>query len=246
MVRHLTFLQLATLVISLSFTTIGSDLSYSAQKVWKVDLAQDTMTNDWRVDQVAEIERGLHGRKNIIFFSSDAKANTTCSIFNIENMIAMDIDILIASPRDAKTISPVLDQAYRSGINVIMLSRRRTSKLYITFIRPDHEKIARQAVKYMAKRIRGKGNIVMLQGVATSSTAITGTNVFLEEINYFPGLHVVAIKTANYLRVDAIMASEEIITKGKPVQKKIILDSVMVTTANTLLVDPIFLTGTST
>ena len=172
------------------------------------------MANDWRVAQVREVEKGLQGRSNIHFFNTDAQGETARSILNIENMIEMDVDILIASPRDAKVMTPALDKAHEKGIKVVLLSRRGTSEKYTSFIHPDNEKIARHAARFIAGQLRGKGNILILQGVPTASTAIIRTNAFLEEMKQYPDLHIVAIKPANYLRSDAAIVMEEVIGQG--------------------------------
>jgi ribose transport system substrate-binding protein len=68
----------------------------------------------------------------------------------------------------------------------------------------------------MARQLKGKGNILMLQGVPTATTAIARSEAFLAELKQHPGLRVSAVKVGNYLRADAIRAVEEALQEGVP------------------------------
>lgn len=179
-----------------------------------VGFAQDTLANDWRLAQVKGVERRLAGHPGIRFIYSDGKGSTAKQISDIEDMIAAGVDILIASPRDGKAMTPVISKAYRQGIKVILLTRSISSDEYTTFISPDDDAIARQAVKFLAERLKGNGRILVLQGVPSSTTAIRRTRAFNDELRHYPGLSVAAIKPANYLRSDAIKAMEEVLQLG--------------------------------
>ncbi|MFC1673454.1 substrate-binding domain-containing protein, partial [Pseudomonadota bacterium] len=58
------------------------------------------------------------------------------------------------------------------------------------------------------------GNILVLQGVPTASTAIKRTNGFMNAIAEHPGIEVVGVKPANYLRTEAIKVVEQAIEDG--------------------------------
>lgn len=180
-----------------------------------VGFAQDTLGNDWRLAQVKGIEDGLAPYGNIRFIYTDGMGSTAKQIRDIEDMLASKVDILITSPRDARAMTPIIRKAYRQGIPVILLTRKIESDDYTTFIAPDDAVIARQAASYLAQQLRGKGKILMLQGVPSASTAIQRTNAFIEALQKYPGVTVSAIKTANYLRSDAIKAMEEVLQSGQ-------------------------------
>jgi ribose transport system substrate-binding protein len=172
------------------------------------------MANDWRIAQVREVERELKKFDFIKFIYTDGKGQTAKNIMDMEDLISMKVDILIASPRDAKAMTPVITKAYKQGISIILLTRRIDSDEFTTFIHPDDRIIARKAAKYMARRLEGKGKILILKGVPKATTAIYRTESFLKEIKKHRRIEIAAIKTANYLRGDAIKAIEEVIAGG--------------------------------
>jgi ribose transport system substrate-binding protein len=185
-----------------------------AKDIYTVGFAQDTMGNDWRIAQVREVENGFKNKDNIRFFYTNGKSNTTMQIMNIEDMIATDVDLIISSPRDAKVMTPVIQKAYEKGIPVILLSRTISNDKYTSFIHPKNTLIAKQAAKFIAKKLNYKGNVFVLQHTPTSTPGIRRTQGFLEEIKKFPNIKIVDMKVANSLRSEAILKTEEAIKEG--------------------------------
>lgn len=199
----------------LVFITIVLPISLFSKEFYTVGFAQDTMGNDWRVAQVREVERGFADLSNVRFFYTNGKANTAMQVMNIEDMIqSKNVDIIISSPRDAKAMTPVIEKAYENKIPVILLSRTIESDKYTTFIHPENRLIAKQAARFIAKKLHQKGNILILQHTPTTTPAIRRTEGFLEEIKNYPDIKIVGIKVANSLRNEALIQTENAIKEG--------------------------------
>jgi len=179
-----------------------------------IGFAQDTLANDWRIAQAEGLKTAFAVHPEVNFTVTDGRGETARQIRDIEDLVYRKVDVLMASPRDGRAMTPVLSSAYRAGIPVVLLTRRIETQDYTTFIAPDDAAIARSAARYMAAQLKGKGRILMLQGVPTASTAIARTEAFLAELKNHPGVQISAIKPANYLRADAIRAVEEAIREG--------------------------------
>jgi ribose transport system substrate-binding protein len=179
-----------------------------------VGFSQDTLANDWRLAQVNDLRRSFGRLKGVELLITDGKGSTAQQIRDIEDLIDRKVDILLASPRDGTAMAPVLARAYRQGIPVVLLTRKVEGDAYTTFIAPDDNAIGRDAARHVATVLKGKGRILMLQGVPTASTAKARTSAFLAEIKKYPQLRVVATKVGNYLRSDAIRGVEEVIRDG--------------------------------
>ena len=192
-------------------TTPTKSTSGNKQRILLIGFAQDTMSNDWRIQQVNDVKNELARHSNIRFISTDARGQTAKQILDIKNLVNQGIDLLITSPRDGKALAPVVSSTYKKGIPVILLSRKVESDNYTTFIGPDNLAIGKQAALALAKKLKGKGRIVILEGIPTSTTAIARTQGFKEGLSSYPALKVVATKTANYLRAEAIHATEEVL-----------------------------------
>lgn len=181
-----------------------------------VAFAQDTMANDWRAAQVRDIRNVLATHPGIEFRFSDAGGDTARQVQDIENFAAQKVDVLITSPRDAELMREPIARVHRSGIPVILLSRRVNGEEFTHFITADNRAIARQAAQHLARRLNGKGNILMLQHIPTSTPGQLRTEGFLDEIAKHPGIKVSAIKRADSQRALAIQKVEEALAEKIP------------------------------
>lgn len=181
---------------------------------WVVAFAQDTMSNDWRRAQTEGLIRAFRRYPEVRFVYTDAGGRSAQQVQDIEDLVAKGVDLLITSPRDAELMAPVIDRVRAKGIPVVLLSRRTTSEAHTTFIHADNRDIARRAAERLAKRLGGKGRILMLQHIPSTTPAIERTEGFLEALRKYPGMRVVAIKRADSLRDKAILAVEEALREG--------------------------------
>lgn len=181
------------------------------QRMFVIGFAQDTMSNDWRIQQVKAVEKELAKYANVRFIVTDARGQTAKQILDIERLVNQGVDLLITSPRDAKALSPVISNTYKKGVPVVLLSRRVESGDFTTFIGPDNLAIGKQAAIVLAEKLGGKGRVVILGGISTSTTAQARSAGFKNGLSAYPGISIVAEKPANYLRADAIQVIEELL-----------------------------------
>lgn len=179
-----------------------------------IGFAQDTLANDWRRAQVMEVAAELKKYPDVKFIYTDGQAKTAKQISDIENLAAQGVDLLITSPRDQEAFSPVLKKVIEQGIPVVLLTRQVRGDHHTIFIHPDDRLIGRQAAAFIAEKLQGKGNIFVLQGIPGASTVIARTKGFMDEISRHAGLEVVAMKSANYLRTDAVRVTDELLRQG--------------------------------
>lgn len=179
-----------------------------------VGFAQDNLANDFHAAQVRRLVERFSREPSVNFVFSDAEGETAKQIADVEEFTARKVDLLIVAPRDAKAMAPVIAEAYRQGIPVILLSRRVEGESYTCLIAPDNEQIGEQAADFMAARLGGKGKVMMLEGIPTASTAIARGEGFRQRLRRYPQMHLVATKVGNYLRGDAIRAMEEMLDSG--------------------------------
>lgn len=184
------------------------------QRIYVVGFAQDNMSNDWRAAQVREMKQALAQYPFIRFIHTDADGSASRQIFDMERLAEQGVDLIVTSPRDVTAMTPAVTAIYRRGIPVVLLTRRILSDDYTTFIGADDRQIAHEAATEMAKRMGGKGRIIMLQGVATATTAIARREGFIEGLKAYPQMKIVASPVANYNRVDAIRAVDKLLLEG--------------------------------
>ncbi|MEJ2453925.1 MAG: substrate-binding domain-containing protein [Candidatus Thiodiazotropha sp.] len=179
-----------------------------------IGFAQDTLGNDWRLAQVMEVKQTLAEYPQVRFEYTDAQGSTALQAKHIEDLVNRGVDLLITSPRDRHVLSQVIERVHAQGIPVILLSRGIEGEGYTSFIHPGNLAIGRAAGEYLAQRLEGKGRVLMLEGVPGASTTLYRTRGFLEAVADYPGI-MVERRVGNYLRADAIRATESVLESGK-------------------------------
>jgi len=208
MIRTLLFVFL--LCIS-AFSSAGT---LDSHKKYTIAFAQDTLDNDFRLAQVKMVRKALSKYPNIRFVYSNAKANTSLQIKQIEDFIYQKVDLLITSPYDEVATADVVAKAYKSGIPVIMIDRTIRGDDYTIYIHPDNKKIARDAAEFIAKQLNYKGKVLLLKGVLSTDSARKRTEGFYEVMRHYPHIKVIEY-TANYLRRDALIGVDTLLKKGE-------------------------------
>ena len=198
-------LLLTTLASAMAIIFIHSG-AMAQDKTFTIGFPQDNMSNDWRRAQVMAVKAVLDQHPNVKFIYTDAQGDTAKNIQDIEDLVDQGIDLLMISPRDGQAMSPVISHVHAQGIPVVLLTRRIIGEAYTTFVSADDAKIAANAAAFIAEKLNGTGKVLVLQGVPSASTAIKRTDGFLSAIAAHPGIEVVAIKPADYLRAEAIKA----------------------------------------
>ncbi len=165
MKRTLT-LSLATLLF-LFFCILGCKGKETAK--WVIGMSQCNLGEPWRVQMNADIKKASQEHPEIRVIYKDAQNDTLKQRAQMEEFISSGVDLIIISPKEAVPLTPVVAAAYQKGIPVIVLDRRVVGDQYTCFIGADNKKIGEAAGKWIVERLGGKGKVVELKGLMTST-----------------------------------------------------------------------------
>jgi ribose transport system substrate-binding protein len=182
----LTFLAIAPAV--LFFAGCGksnepaSSNSSPGQKQFIIGMSQCNLGEPWRVQMNADIAvaAAKHPELKVIF--KDAQNDTLQQRAQVEEFVNSKADLIIISPKEAQPLTEPVERAMVAGIPVIVLDRRLFGTNYTCFIGADNKKIGKAAGEWIAKTLGGKGNVVELMGLQTSTPGQDRHNGFLEGI----------------------------------------------------------------
>jgi ribose transport system substrate-binding protein len=113
----------------------------------------------------------------------DAQNDTLRQRAQIEEFVSAGVDVLIVSPKEAAPLTPPVAAAYKAGIPVIVLDRRVLGADYSCFIGADNKRIGRAAGRWIRERLRGRGKVVELKGLMTSTPGQDRHSGFREAIS---------------------------------------------------------------
>ena len=178
MLHHANIKLLFTLTLSAFLTFTGA-----AQKPrWTIGMSQCNLGEPWRVQMNADIkkEADRHPELRVIF--KDAQNDNLRQRAHVEEFIKAGVNLLIISPKEAAPLTPPVKATFEKGIPVIVLDRRVLGSDYTCFIGADNKKIGKAAGNWIVRRLGGKGNVVELKGLMTSTPGQDRHSGFTEAI----------------------------------------------------------------
>jgi len=178
-----------------------------------IAFAQDTMSNDFRKAQVNEVRDEVAKYPELSFTFSDAQGQTSLMINQIEQFIEQKVDLLIVGTNDESAVVPIVTKAKQSGIPVIILDRGIKGTQYTTFINSDNIKIGQIGAEYIAKRLNGKGLVLLFEGLQKADVTQMRSKGFIDEMKKHKGIKIIK-RTGNYLRKDALTEMEKLVNEG--------------------------------
>lgn len=165
--------------------------------------SQCTFEDPWRVNMNKEMKEAVSKHPEIKLIIANGENRNAKQIADVENFIVMGVDLLIISPREAAPLTPVVEKAYDAGIPVIVLDRKVLTDKYTIFIGASNLEIGREAGKYVAEKLSGKGNIVEIEGILGATPTQERSQGFHEIIDQYPELKVIYKQPGDYKRSPA-------------------------------------------
>jgi ribose transport system substrate-binding protein len=147
-----------------------------------VGMSQCNLGEPWRVQMSKEIEAAAASHPDLEVVLRDAQNRSETQQSQVREFIQQRVDLLIISPKEARPLTRPVEEAMEAGIPVIVLDRKVEGNRYTCFIGADNVKIGRAAGEYLADLLGGKGNVVELQGLMTSTPGQERHDGFMQGI----------------------------------------------------------------
>lgn len=155
---------------------------HAQQPRWTIGMSQCNLGEPWRVQMNADIKRAADADARLKVVFKDAQNDNLRQSAHIEEFVRAGVNLIIVSPKEAAPLTRPVSQAYRRGIPVIVLDRRILGSEYTCFIGADNRKIGRAAGRWIAAALGGKGKVVELKGLMTSTPGQDRNSGFREGI----------------------------------------------------------------
>lgn len=183
----------------------GLALASSAQaqdKKLTVGFSQIGAENPWRTAETNSI-RSEGEKRGVNLKFSDAQGKQENQVQALKSFIAQKVDAIILAPQRETGWEPVLKEAKRAKIPVILVDRGvkvNDESLYATLIASDFVEEGRRAAEWLAKKTDGKANIVELQGTPGAAPAIDRKKGFEQGIADKPEMKIIKSQTGDFTR----------------------------------------------
>jgi len=186
----------------------------------KIGFAQTGAESAWRTAN-SESMKAEAAKRGIDLKFSDGQGKQENQIRALRSFIAQKVDAIVLAPLVETGWDPVLRDAKRAGIPVIITDRSIVTadeSLYACFIGSDFLEEGRMAAAWLARKTGGTGSIVELQGTPGSAPANDRRKAFAEGIAGHPGLKIIDSQSGDFRRTGGKEVMEAFIKKhGKTI-----------------------------
>ncbi|MBP1654685.1 MAG: rbsB [Bacteroidetes bacterium] len=200
------------LLVALCLTVLLASQSRSQSPRWTIGMSQCNLGEPWRVQMNADIRKAAEAHPEIRMVFKDAQNDALRQSAHIDEFVSAGVSLVIVSPKEAAPLTRPVQEAYAKGIPVIVLDRRVLGDQYTCFIGADNRKIGRAAGRWIATTLGGKGNVVELKGLMTSTPGQDRHRGFREGIEG-SGLKVVFEADMKWLEPNARKEMESALTR---------------------------------
>ena len=171
-------------------------------KTLVVGFSQIGAESGWRTAETNSI-RDEADKRGIDLKFSDAQQKQENQIKAIRNFVAQGVDAIILAPVVETGWEPVLREARRAAIPVVLVDRGvkvSDKSLYATLIASDFVREGEMAAEWLAKKLGGKGRIVELQGTPGAAPAIDRKKGFEDVLADHPKMEIIKSQSGDFTR----------------------------------------------
>ena len=193
------WLKVMTPLLSLLVVALVSSVSLA--QPWTVGISNGFVGSEWRTQMIENFlkaaeeyqARGLIDR--VIVQSADVDVNG--QIQQIRNMIAAGVDAIIINPNSQTALDAVIEEAAMRGVIVIAVDQAVTAPDALNVV-IDQSEWARISARWLAEQLGGKGNIVVINGIAGHPANEDRWDGASEVFASYPGINVLTVTHANW------------------------------------------------
>jgi len=181
-----------------------------------VGLSLSTLNNPFFVD-LRDGAQAAAKKMNVNLVVVDAQNDSAREASQIEDLIQKKVAVIAINPTDSDAIVPTIKKINAARIPVITVDRGANGGVVAAHIASDNVAGGKMAAQYVAKRLKGKGSVVMLEGIAGTSAARDRGKGFRDGLKAYPGIKLVAVQTADFDRAKGLSVMENILQAQKKI-----------------------------
>ena len=199
----------AVAIAAASAATSSTHARSAPAKKFRIALANSFIGNTWRVEMANLFKGGCQ--------MPPYSKQVTCSVYNsgndvskqtqqISNLISQHVDAIVINAASPTGLNGIIKQACDRGIVVVSFDNVVTAPCAQT-VNTNQLKFGTQMAQYLVRQLKGKGNVIMVTGVA-GTFADSERNKGAEAVfKANPGIKVVARYSGNWASADAQRAT---------------------------------------
>lgn len=198
-----------TFVFLIAFV-LAANLSYAEVKKSKIKVGVSVATMKEAV--YAFMKKAMMDNKDRCgaeIYWVAANNDEMAQVANVEDLLAQGIDVLILHPVNTVAAGSLVEKARRENVPVVSMDRLPTNANVNCHVTANSFMVGQIQAKYVAERLNGKGNVVILEGEAGNDVAREITAGNKDVLKNYPNIKIVVDQTHKAWSRDLAMATTE-------------------------------------
>ncbi len=223
--KRMAFIVAVVMVVALAGSLFAADLI-------RIGVAIPTADHGWTGGVVWWAQQAIKDWQakdaNVRFYLTTADSPAS-QVGDVEDLMVRGIDALVILAHDSASLTPIVEQAYNSGILIVSVDRGLVKPVEHIYVAGDNPGLGRVSAEWMAKEMGGQGKMVVLEGIPTVINT-ERVEAFMAVMENYPGIEILDSQPAywstqrgleimeNYLQryreIDAVWAQDDDVLKG--------------------------------
>lgn len=182
-----------------------------------VVFAQANSQDPWRKVFDADIKAAAAKHADEFDFEmQDASGDSAKQNNIIDTFMIRQPKVLLVSPNDV-SVATSIEKAYDAKVPVILMDRSLDGDKFTTLVTGDNKLLGRMAGEFVVKQLKGKGTVLMIQGISSATPTHERRDGFMEVIMKNPNVKVILGDDCGYQRQKARSYMESFLQKGEKI-----------------------------
>ncbi|MGD8216579.1 sugar ABC transporter substrate-binding protein [Pseudomonas thivervalensis] len=151
----------------------------------------------------------------------DARSDVVKQLSQVESFISQKVDALIVNPVDTAATQRITKAAVAAGIPLVYVNRRPDDPKLpegVVTVASDDLEAGRMQMQYLADKMGGKGDIVILLGDLANNSTTNRTKGVKEVLAKYPGIKIEQEQTGIWSRDKGMTLVNDWLTQGRDFQ----------------------------
>ncbi|WP_260954652.1 sugar ABC transporter substrate-binding protein [Pseudomonas citri] len=148
----------------------------------------------------------------------DARSDVVKQLSQVESFVSQKVDAIIVNPVDTAATQRITQSAVAAGIPLVYVNRRPDDlKLPagVVTVASDDLEAGRMQMQYLAEKMAGKGDIVILLGDLANNSTTNRTKGVKEVLAKYPNIKIEQEQTGTWLRDKGMTLVNDWLTQGR-------------------------------
>lgn len=186
----------AAALLTLALTSCGESDS-SAKKV-RIGVSIPAADHGWTggvVWYAEKVKRDLEKSDPNLEITVSTARDAAEQVSKIENLLVRKIDALVVLPQEPGPLTTICEQARKQGVYLVTVDRGLDKEVQNLNVAGDNAGFGRAAAQALAGALKGKGDIVVMEGIPCVVNS-DRVNAFREEIAKYPDIRILESQSA--------------------------------------------------